>query len=161
MGYNAYKKMGDIAKEKYSLDKVVSEPFKFDVIRVWEKEADKKKKEPSFKPVSELEDRFLESGRAKDAFDVYYCYLEMFVGSYGKTRKMIETLCEFESNASSLLMKHRDHFSHSVYVFSIGLAFYDESEAFRKAYKTKYEKFFRTGKKLFWRHYRFCSLRNI
>lgn len=82
--------------------------------------------------------RFLESGVAKDAFDVYFCYLEMFVGEYGQTKKMIEMLSEFETNASSLLMKHRDHYSHSVYVFLIGLAFYDESSCFREAYKKKY-----------------------
>lgn len=82
--------------------------------------------------------RFLESGVAKDAFDVYFCYLEMFIGSYGRTKKMIEMLSEFEANASSLLMKHRDHYSHSVYVFLIGLAFYDSSDNFRAAYKAAY-----------------------
>lgn len=29
--------------------------------------------------------RFMDSGVAQDAFDVYFCYLEMFVGEYGKT----------------------------------------------------------------------------
>ena len=82
--------------------------------------------------------RFLESGMAKEAFDVYFCYLEMFIGSYGKTKKMIEMLSEFETNASSLLMKHRDHYSHSVYVFVIGLAFYQSSGKFRDTYKTAY-----------------------
>ena len=68
--------------------------------------------------------RFLDSGAAQDAFDVYYCYLEMFVGSYGSTKRMVEMLSEFETNGSSLLMKHRDHYSHSVYVFALGLAIY-------------------------------------
>ena len=36
--------------------------------------------------------RFLHSGRKEDAFDVYFCYLEMFVGDYEKTRRMIELL---------------------------------------------------------------------
>lgn len=84
--------------------------------------------------------RFLESGTAKEAFDIYFCYLEMFIGKYGQSKKMIEMLSEFESNASSLLMKHRDHYSHSAYVFLIGLAFYDESSSFREAYKTSYGK---------------------
>lgn len=82
--------------------------------------------------------RFIESGMAKEAFDVYFCYLEMFIGAYGKTKKMIEMLSEFEANASSLLMKHRDHYSHSVYVFLIGLAFYYKSESFRRAYREAY-----------------------
>ena len=32
-------------------------------------------------------DRFLGSGKKEDAFDVYFCYLEMFVGDYEKTRR--------------------------------------------------------------------------
>jgi hypothetical protein len=82
--------------------------------------------------------RFLESGVKEDAFDIYYIFLEMFLGEYKKTKKMIESLSEFESNASSLLMKHRDHYSHSVYVFLIGLAVYDSSESYRKKYNSMY-----------------------
>lgn len=82
--------------------------------------------------------RFLESGVAQDAFDVYFCYLEMFVGSYGQSRRMIELLSEFESNGSSLLMKHRDHYSHSVYVFALGLAIYETNEVYRREYRKFY-----------------------
>ena len=52
--------------------------------------------------------RFLESGKKQDAFDVYFCYLDMFVGDYDKTRRMIEFLSEYEANGSRLLMKFRD-----------------------------------------------------
>jgi hypothetical protein len=83
--------------------------------------------------------RFLESGAANDAFDVYVCYLEMFVGQYGSSRMMIEMLSEFETNGSSLLMKHRDHYSHSVYVFALGLAAFETNSAYRKAYQQFYE----------------------
>lgn len=82
--------------------------------------------------------RFAGSGAARDAFDVYFCYLEMFVGEYDGSRRMIELLSEFESNGSSLLMKHRDHYSHSVYVFLLGLAVYETNENYRKAYKAFY-----------------------
>ncbi|MBR5707772.1 MAG: hypothetical protein IKX41_00090, partial [Oscillospiraceae bacterium] len=81
----------------------------------------------------ELE-RFIDSGAADDAYNVYYCYLEMFFGHYGKSKKMVELLSEYESNGSSLLMKHRDHYSHSVYVFALGLAIYERSEAYRRAF---------------------------
>lgn len=84
-------------------------------------------------------ERFLESGTAEDAFDVYFCYLEMFVGSYGSSKEMIEMLSEFETNGSSLLMKHRDHYSHSVYVFALGLAFYDTNSNYRNKYKEFYK----------------------
>ena len=84
--------------------------------------------------------RFMDSGVAQDAFDVYFCYLEMFVGEYGKTQSMIELLSEFEDNAGSLLMKHRDHYSHSVYVFALGLAIYETNAYYRQAYEEFYFK---------------------
>ena len=82
--------------------------------------------------------RFLKSGKKEDAFDVYYCYLEMFIGGYEKTRRMIELLSEFEENGSGLLMKHRDHYSHSVYVFIIGLAIYESNSTYRNEFKKFY-----------------------
>ena len=51
---------------------------------------------------------------------------------------MVELLSEFESNGSSLLMKHRDHYSHSVYVFALGLAIYETNEAYRGIFKKFY-----------------------
>lgn len=83
--------------------------------------------------------RFLKSGKKEDAFDVYYCYLEMFVGDYEKTRRMIELLSEFEANGSGLLMKHRDHYVHSVYVFLIGLAIFESNDKYRNEYKKFYK----------------------
>ncbi len=85
----------------------------------------------------ELE-KFIGSGVAEDAYTIYYCYLEMFFGHYGKSKKMVELLSEFESNGSSLLMKHRDHYSHSVYVFALGLAVYESNTAYRAAFKKFY-----------------------
>ena len=41
----------------------------------------------------ELE-HFIDSGVAEDAYNVYYCYLEIFFGHYGKSKKMIELLSE-------------------------------------------------------------------
>ena len=81
---------------------------------------------------------FIDSGVAEDAYTVYYSFLEMFMGAYGRSSKMIEMLSEFESNASSLLMKHRDHYSHSVYVFALGLAIYETNESFRRTFQTFY-----------------------
>lgn len=86
----------------------------------------------------ELE-KFIDSGVAEDAYTVYYCYLSMFFGSYGHSKKMVELLSEFESNGSSLLMKHRDHYSHSVYVFALGLAIYETNENYRQAFRVFYE----------------------
>lgn len=82
--------------------------------------------------------RFLRSGKKQDAFDVYFCYLDMFIGDYDKTRRMIELLSEFETNGSRLLMKFRDHYVHSVYVFLLGLAIYETNKTFRKTYNNFY-----------------------
>ena len=54
-------------------------------------------------------EEFIASGTAEDAYTVYYCYLEMFLGRYGDSKGMVELLSEYEANGSSLLMKHRDH----------------------------------------------------
>ncbi len=82
--------------------------------------------------------KFIDSGVAEDAYTVYYAYLEMFLGEFGRSRKMMELLSEYESNASSLLMRHRDHYSHSVYVFALGLAIYEMNPAFRKTFASFY-----------------------
>ncbi|MBR5739554.1 MAG: hypothetical protein IKY02_06145, partial [Lachnospiraceae bacterium] len=87
--------------------------------------------------VRELE-KFLDSGTAEDAYSVYYCFLNLFFGPYGKSKRMVELLSEYESNGSSLLMKHRDHYSHSVYVFALGLAVYESNPAYRAAFKRFY-----------------------
>lgn len=86
----------------------------------------------------ELEE-FIDSGNADDAYSVYYCAFELFsANTFAESKKAIELLSEFESNGSALLMKHRDHYSHSVYVFVLGLAIYETNEHFRKAYKSFY-----------------------
>ena len=81
---------------------------------------------------------FIGSGTAEDAYTVYYCWLEIFFGRYGSSKKMVELLSEYESNGSSLLMKHRDHYSHSVYVFALGLAIYETNDAYRGVFKRFY-----------------------
>lgn len=86
--------------------------------------------------------RFVKSGSRNDAFDVYYCYCEIFkpFGNDSETaRKLLELLSDHEYNASSLLFSHRDHFSHSVYVFLLGLAIYRMHDTFKDAYKKVYE----------------------
>ena len=83
--------------------------------------------------------KFLDTGNIQDAYNVYYCYIEMFIGTYHTSRKMIEFLSEFERNGSRLLMKHRDHYSHSVYVFALGLAIYETNPSYRESYSKFYK----------------------
>ena len=85
--------------------------------------------------------RFMQTGTKEDAFDIYYCYADIF-SPFGKgykaARVLLETLSEHEGNGSALLMSHRDHYSHSVYVFLLGIAVYKENEAIRKAYNRRF-----------------------
>ena len=82
--------------------------------------------------------KFIDSGVTEDAYTVYYSLIEMFIGRDGKSQSMVELLSEFESNASSLLMSHRDHYSHSVYVFALGLAIYETNAWYRKTFSKIY-----------------------
>lgn len=89
-------------------------------------------------------DRFCETGQKEDAFNVYFCYCEIFnlFGSgYDNTKKLLEILSDYESNAGMLLDKHRDHYSHSVYVFAMGLAIYANCLSFKNAFDNYYRKF--------------------
>ncbi len=88
----------------------------------------------------ELE-KFLSSGKKEDAFTVYFCYSEIFRPfgkGYDNTQKLLETLSDHEYHSGELLTKHRDHYSHSVYVFSLGLAIYANDGAFRKTFSDFY-----------------------
>ena len=81
---------------------------------------------------------FFDSGVAEDAYAVYFCFLEIFFGQYGRSKKMVELLSEYEANGSSLLMTHRDHYSHSVYVFALGLAIYETNSKYRRVFREFY-----------------------
>ena len=86
---------------------------------------------------------FIDSGNAEDAYLVYYCWMEIFFGEYGQSKRMVELLSEYEENGSSLLLKHRDHYSHSVYVFALGLAIYETNGNYRETFS----RFYRMEKK--------------
>ncbi len=84
---------------------------------------------------------FLNSGKKDDAFTVYYCFSEIFKlfgRGYDNTQKLLETLSDHEYHTGELLSKHRDHYSHSVYVFSLGLAIYANDGKFRKEFNAFY-----------------------
>lgn len=85
--------------------------------------------------------RFLKTGIKEDAYDIYFCFNEIF-HTFGKNEDSINTLLsllyDHESKAASLLMKHRDHYSHSVYVFALGLAIFSNNKKMRDAFKNVY-----------------------
>lgn len=90
----------------------------------------------------ELE-RFCDSGKKDDAFTVYYCFCDIFK-IFGKATlgKLAKFLSDHEYHSGELLEKHRDHYSHSAYVFAIGLAIYAHNKAYRDALKKFYGKDF-------------------
>lgn len=85
--------------------------------------------------------QFCKTGNKIDAFSVYYCFSEIFriFGTgYDNTKKLLEILSDYEYHAASLLRKHRDHYSHSVYVFVLGLALYSSCNIIKKSFSDYY-----------------------
>ena len=85
--------------------------------------------------------QFLKSGRKEDAFTVYFCFSEIFKlfgKGYDNTKKLLEMLSDHEYHSGELLLKHRDHYSHSVYVFALGLAIYANDATFRHSFLSFY-----------------------
>ncbi len=86
--------------------------------------------------------QFLASGKKEDAFSVYFCFSEIFKlfgQGYENTKKLLELLSDHEYHSGELLAKHRDHYSHSVYVFALGLAIYANDAAYRRNYLSFYQ----------------------
>lgn len=78
--------------------------------------------------------KFCATGKKEDAFSVYYCFCEIFkvFGSgYGSMNRLLEFLSDHELHSGELLTKHRDHYSHSVYVFALGIAIYANDPSYR------------------------------
>ncbi len=84
--------------------------------------------------------RFLDSKTAQDAFDVYLCYLEMFVGAGERSRRIIELLSESEAASGPRLMKDQNCFVHAACIFLLGLAAYETNTIYRQAYRDFYQK---------------------
>lgn len=87
--------------------------------------------------------RFLKSGKKEDAFTVYFCFCEIFKlfgQGYENTQKLLELLSDHEYHSGELLSKHRDHYSHSVYVFTLGIAIYAADAQYRRTYLNFYSR---------------------
>lgn len=80
---------------------------------------------------------FCKSGKKEDAFSVYFSFCEIYnlLGKgYSGAQKLLELLADHEYHSGGLLEKHRDHYSHSVYVFALGLAFFAADEKLQKTF---------------------------
>ncbi|MDE7439442.1 MAG: hypothetical protein K2N23_02925 [Clostridia bacterium] len=86
--------------------------------------------------------RFVRTGAKEDAFDVFFCYAQIFktFGGYKRgINSLLQLLYDYEANSATLLKKHRDHYSHSVYVFALGLSIFMGNKNMRAAFAKKYE----------------------
>lgn len=92
--------------------------------------------------INELE-KFCISGKKEDAFSVYYCYCDIFkiFGNKNTLQELVRLLSDHEYHSGELLVKHRDHFSHSVYVFLLGLAIYVNNKEYRESITKFYKNF--------------------
>ena len=85
---------------------------------------------------------FLRTGAKEDAFIVYFCFCEihkLFGEGYDNTKKLLDLLADHEYHSGELLAKHRDHYSHSVYVFALGLAIFANNKTYRQTYCEFYD----------------------
>ncbi|MCM1131665.1 MAG: RyR domain-containing protein [Roseburia sp.] len=99
-------------------------------------------KTENYRCLSRCLNRFSISGKKEDAFTVYYCFCEIFkvFGEKSNTmNKILQLLSDHENHSGELLSKHRDHYSHSVYVFALGLMIYANDFKFREAYAAFYK----------------------
>lgn len=86
-------------------------------------------------------DKFCRTGTKEDAFTVYFCFCEIykvFGKGYDTMSKLLELLSDHEYHSGELLIRHRDHYSHSVYVFALGLSIYAEDKSFADAFSAFY-----------------------
>lgn len=85
--------------------------------------------------------RFVRTGAKEDAFDVFFCYAQIFkpFGGYKHgIDSLLQLLYDHEANSATLLKKHRDHYSHSVYVFALGLSIFMGNKNMRTAFTRRY-----------------------
>jgi len=80
------------------------------------------------------------NGSKYEAMDVYCGFTSLFMGddSNDKLQELINFVSSYENTASRLVNNHRDHYSHSVYVFILGLAIYHKNKNFQKVFAEKY-----------------------
>jgi len=81
---------------------------------------------------------FLDHETKELAYDVYSFFLDTYrINISGKRSfiDLLDVLRKYEENAAVLSDKQRDHYIHSVNVFLLGLAIYEQNESFRSIFK--------------------------
>lgn len=111
---------------------------------------------------------FLDSNDISSALDVYNNFFNAYwIGiqqDENPYSNLVDLLRRHEESSEDLVLKQRDHFYHSVFVFIIGLCIYSKNTSFRKAFdnyaldKSKYYDFYNTCHEEFFYRWGITSL---
>jgi hypothetical protein len=82
--------------------------------------------------------KFMDNPNAETVFDVYENFFDLYwIGIQDEKNpfiELVEKMRNYEVNSGQLLKKQRDHYVHSVYVFILGICFYQVSEKYKKTF---------------------------
>ena len=95
---------------------------------------------------------FLAESNEKNAEHVYFSFFDAYWIGDKKDNpflELIKSVNQYEQTAGSLIKNHRDHYCHTVYVFLIGLIFYQNCDYIQKVFndyihKSKYTDYYTT-----------------
>jgi hypothetical protein len=95
---------------------------------------------------------FLAESNEKNAEHVYFSFFDAYWIGDKKDNpflELIKSVNQYEQTAGSLIKNHRDHYYHTVYVFLIGLIFYQNCDYIQKVFndyihKSKYTDYYTT-----------------
>lgn len=108
----------------------------FEVLEIYDDIYESKNNKKNFSHVIR---NFLNASSVDNAMKVY----EAFCTAYWMSKdddsflRLLNEMRMFEENAGILTEKQRDHFTHSVNVFLLGLAIYNKNEKYRSAFEKK------------------------
>ena len=80
---------------------------------------------------------FLAESNEKNAEHVYFSFFDAYWIGDKKDNpflELIKSVNQYEQTAGSLIKNHRDHYYHTVYVFLIGLIFYQNCDYIQKVF---------------------------
>ena len=78
--------------------------------------------------------RFLNSKSKEDAFDVFFCYLDMYVSDYTHIKKILDELSSYENDIYKQTEQNAGYYTDAVYRFCLGINHYKTDELLRRQY---------------------------
>lgn len=144
------------------MDVIISEFFKS--LEIYEDIANgEKNKENIFSQI----DGFLKEPNTVNALSIYESFFKCYwIGTQQDKNpflEMVNKMKDYEAAGGRIIIKHRDHFIHSVYVFLMGLCIYVKNENMGKMFEeyiasTGYKDFYKTKNEEFFYRWGIASL---